>query len=132
MYEDLHVPHLLAGYRALGLVGKLVVDPVWEALFRKENVLVMNGRYQELVRKLREWQVDGASLLTGEVTLFEDIAVHDSPVLNSLTRKTDIDFDGLSVQAVEIVLASLVKVCSSMLADHLVHGRYADVSEETG
>ena len=50
------------------------------------------------------------------------MAVHDSPVLKYLTTKTDIEIEGLTVQAVEIVLASLVKVCSSMLVDDLVHG----------
>ncbi|RXM95170.1 Spindlin-W [Acipenser ruthenus] len=90
----------------------------------------MNVRYRELVSKLREWQTDGMKCVRGEVCLFTDIEVHAGPVIEKLTEQSSSEFDELTGQAVELILASLVKVCCRMLADHLEHGRYDEVSEE--
>lgn len=58
---------------------------------------------------------------------FEDI---DIDVSECLVWNTIAQFDSLTVQATEILLASLVRVCSWMLADHLQHGRYSEVTQE--
>ncbi|MGH0147156.1 UNVERIFIED_CONTAM: hypothetical protein FKN15_069937 [Acipenser sinensis] len=59
-----------------------------------------------------------------------DIEVHAGPVIEKLTEQSSSEFDEMTGQAVELILASLVKVCCRMLADHLEHGRYDEVSEE--
>lgn len=49
---DLEVPQFKAGFRALGLISKIIMDPLWRALTLKGNILKMEARYQTLVTKL--------------------------------------------------------------------------------
>ncbi|MBN3312970.1 SPIN4 protein, partial [Atractosteus spatula] len=130
VFEDLSVGQFIAGCRALGIICKLVTEPLWKALGKKEHVLKMNARYRELVCKLKEWQADSSKLVRGEVRLFIDIEVHSGPVLQKLTEQRSPEFEDMTRQAVELILASFVKVCCRMVADHLEYGRYDEVSEE--
>ncbi|XP_031664181.1 uncharacterized protein LOC109884930 [Oncorhynchus kisutch] len=111
---DLEVQQFKAGCRALGLVSKLIIDPLWRALTLKGNVLEMEERYQTLVTKLKEWQEDGRGLVKGNACLFDDIEVPKNLVFDRLTMWTDTDFFELTVQIVELILASFLKVCSMM------------------
>ncbi|KAK1164668.1 hypothetical protein AOXY_G15031 [Acipenser oxyrinchus oxyrinchus] len=130
VFADLSVRQFLAGCRALGLISKCITEPLWRILSKKEHVLKMNERYQTLISKMREWTNDGSKLVSGKACLFEDVEMHCGPVFEKLIEKSSADFDELTVQAVELILASLVKVCCRMLADHLEHGRYDQMSEE--
>ncbi|XP_014030491.2 uncharacterized protein [Salmo salar] len=112
---DLEVQQFKAGCRALGLVSKLIIDPLWRALTLKGNVLEMEERYQTLVTKFKEWQEDGRDLVKGNACLFDDIDVPKNLVFDRLTMWTDTDFFELTVQIVELILASFLKVCSMML-----------------
>ncbi|CAB1339661.1 unnamed protein product [Coregonus sp. 'balchen'] len=112
---DLEVQQFKAGCRALGLVSKLIIDPLWRALTLKGNLLEMEERYQTLVTKLKEWQEDGRDLVEGNACLFDDIEVPKNLVFDRLTMWTDTDFFELTVQIVELILASFLKVCCMML-----------------
>uniref|UniRef100_W5MZG7 Uncharacterized protein n=1 Tax=Lepisosteus oculatus TaxID=7918 RepID=W5MZG7_LEPOC len=130
VHADLNVPQYVAGCRALGLVAKIITEPLWRVMSKKEHVLAMNDRYQTLVSKLKDWQKDGTRLVKGQVCLYDDIEIHRGAVFDSLCECSDPEFDELTVQAVELILASFVKVCCKMLADHLEHGRYDEVSPD--
>ncbi|CAB1338978.1 unnamed protein product [Coregonus sp. 'balchen'] len=111
----LEVQPFKAGCRALGLIFKIIIDPLWRALTLKENVLDMEVRYQTLVTKLKQWQEDARDLVEGNVRLFDDIEVPKDLVFDRLTMWTDPDFFQLTVQIVELLLASFLRVCCKML-----------------
>lgn len=129
VHADLNVTQFIAGCRALGLISKQVTEPFWRVLSKKEHVLAMNDRYRMLVKKLKEWQADSRPFMKGEVALFEDVDVHRGPILDKLLESSSEEFDDMTQQVLELVFASLVKVCCRLVADHLEHGRYDDVSE---
>jgi len=130
VHADLNISQFIAGCRALGLISKQVTEPFWRVLSKKEHVLAMNDRYRTLVIKLREWQADSRQFMKGEVTLFDDVDIHRGPILDKLLESTSEEFDAMTQQVLELVFASLVKVCCRLVADHLEHGRYDDVSED--
>ncbi|CAB1338979.1 unnamed protein product [Coregonus sp. 'balchen'] len=93
----------------------IIIDPLWRALTLKEDVLDMEVRYQTLVTKLKQWHEDGRDLVEGNVRLFDDIEVPKDLVFDRLTMWTDPDFFQLTVQIVELLLASFLRVCCKML-----------------
>ncbi|CAB1315249.1 unnamed protein product [Coregonus sp. 'balchen'] len=101
---DLEVQQFKAGCRALGLIFKLIIDPLWRVLTSKGNMLEMELRYQTLVTKLNG-------------RLFDDIEVPKDLVLDRLTMWTDPDFFELTIQIVELILASFLEVCGKMPVD---------------
>ncbi|XP_019911766.2 uncharacterized protein LOC105008929 [Esox lucius] len=113
---DLQVPLFKAGCRALGLISKLVIDPLWRALSWEGNVLEMEIRYQTLIAKLKKWQDNGRDIVEGTAQLFDDIKVTKDLVLDRLTMCTDTDFFELTVQIVELLSASFLKVCCKALS----------------
>ena len=118
---------IIAGIAAGPHHGPRKFSHIWAPT---EHVLAMNDRYRTLVIKLREWQADSRQFMKGEVTLFEDVDIHRGPILDRLLESTSEEFDAMTQQVLELVSASLVKVCCRLVADHLEHGRYDDVSED--
>lgn len=55
--------------------------------------------------------------MTGDVRLFEDMRPSDRTVFQCLVRNTSTVFDALTAQAVVILPAALVGVCSCILAE---------------
>ncbi|XP_012992838.3 uncharacterized protein LOC105013825 [Esox lucius] len=112
---DMEVQPFKAGCRALGLISKQIIDPLLKALTSEEKVLDMKVRYQTLVTKIKEWQEDGRNLVEGNVCLFDDIEVSKDLVFYRLTMWTDPDLFQLTVQIVELLLASFLIVCLNAL-----------------
>ncbi|XP_041715557.2 uncharacterized protein LOC121548221 [Coregonus clupeaformis] len=127
---DLEVPQFKAGFRALGLISKIIIYPLWRALTLKGNILKMEARYQTLVTKLKEWQEDGRDVVEVNVRLFDDIEVPKDLVFDRLTMWTDTDFYELTVQIVELLLASCLRVCGKMLSSNPDHCRYVLPTDE--
>ncbi|CAB1339658.1 unnamed protein product [Coregonus sp. 'balchen'] len=115
----LEVQQFKAGCRSLGLISKIIIDPLWRVLTSNRNVLAMEVRYQILVTKLKEWQEDGRHLVEGNECLFDDIEVHKDLVFCRLTMWTEPDFFQLTVQIVELLLDSFLKVCCKVLPVNL-------------
>ncbi|KAL1007001.1 hypothetical protein UPYG_G00080460 [Umbra pygmaea] len=116
---DFNVLPFKAGCRALGLISKQIIDPIWKALTSKGNVLEMDLRYKILLTKLKDWQEDARDIVGGTASLFDDIEVPKDLVFCRLTTWTDTDFFEMTVQIVELLLKSFLKVCSKVLTFEL-------------
>ncbi|KAL1007697.1 hypothetical protein UPYG_G00090370 [Umbra pygmaea] len=116
--SDLEIQQFKAGCRALGLVSKIILDPLWRALVLNGNISDIEARYQALVSKLEEWRDDGRQVVEGNACLFDDIEVAKDFVFHKLTMQIDPDFNELTVQVVEILLASFLMVCGKMLSSN--------------
>ena len=90
---DLAVPELVAGCRALGLVCKLVISPLWIALEdKKKTIFDMSSIYSELVHRMALWSTDATPVMDGSAQAFSDAIVDRlDPVLNKLLQPDDTD-----------------------------------------
>ncbi|XP_045564007.1 uncharacterized protein isoform X2 [Salmo salar] len=70
---DFEVQQFKAGCRALGLISKIIIDPLFKSM---GDTLKMETRYQTLITKLKEWKEDGRQVVEGTACLFDDRDAH--------------------------------------------------------
>jgi E1A/CREB-binding protein len=118
---DLQNPDLLAGCKALGLIGCLVTSPLWCVIEDKEYTIIdMNNKYQELLfffNTVTESE-NLHSFMRGDYLPFgETTRVHKGPVYKSLIQEHDFD---CAVEALlSIIFPAFAKLSMRMFKDHL-------------
>ena len=80
---DLAVPGLIAGMRALGLLGKLVILSLWKVLEKKGvSIFDMPQYYTELQSSFVNWAMDPSPLLDGTARPFSLKIEYDFSCVN--------------------------------------------------
>ena len=125
---DLDVPELVAGCRALGLICKLVVSPLWAALEDKSlSVFDMSAIYSELVQKMEGWAMDATAVLEGSARPFKAASVDmTDTVLSKLIEANS--SDACTLELLQVLFAGLSVYSTRILADHLPGGCFHEPS----
>ena len=132
---DLGVPELVAGARALGLICKLVIAPLWRVLEdRRISILDMSSVYSAMHQKLTEWATDGSSLLDGSARPFPtaQVSVLD-PVFSCLIQPAS--SDAVTLEILQVLCSTFSQYMGQLLIDHLPGGIFhqstVDLAKET-
>lgn len=123
---------ILAGVRALGIIDKTVTGPFWRLLNTPGfNILSLNQHLLNMRIQMERWSRDASSLLDGEPLFPEDIAeLHKDQLYEELFRDSgDEEFQVMTQQALELVMASMLILLERQAADQLPGGKYWEPSE---
>ena len=126
---ELNSPVVLAGCRALGLVGKCLTDVFWSKVVEPGMTILKMAPYiQELIRTLHKLSEDASDLLRGELNLFSRELDRSKSPLNKLIEPGDTDGDTqLLLQAIAMAMYEKAMV---LFKDFQPEGRYFDPSPE--
>ena len=122
---DLSVTELVAGARALGLLAKLVVGPLWCLLEDPTvSILDVSKFYTQLNEKFAEWAKDATDLLDGTARPFVDAKVSVlCDVFTALIEPSE-SYDALTSEILCYLCSTLAAFSTRILADHLPGGKY--------
>ncbi|XP_065182489.1 uncharacterized protein LOC135813316 [Sycon ciliatum] len=128
---DLAIPELLSGARALGILSKLVIMPLWKALESKSiSISDMSNVYSQLQKKFEYWTNDSADLLDGTARPFTDASVSlTDPVLTYLLQPSP--SDTTTVEILQMLCTVYARYTSNLLSDHLPGGAFHKPDEAT-
>ena len=122
--KDLQVPELLAACKALGLVGKLVTEPLWFTLESKEvHIFDMNRKYQQLLQFFTTASDHMTEFMEGRYLPFgEDTYVNRDSVYQVLMDDTE--YDPTTEVYLRVMFPAMAVLCRRMFADHLSGGTH--------
>ncbi|XP_065187394.1 uncharacterized protein LOC135818005 [Sycon ciliatum] len=122
---DLGVAEFVAGARALGLLSKLVIGPLWCLLEDpKVSILEVSKYYTELNSNLLKWSTDASNLLDGSARPFSDAKVSVvCDVYTALVEPSEVS-DALTLEILAYLCSTLAAFTTRLLADHLPGGKY--------
>ena len=110
---DLKVPELLAGCKALGLICRLVTQPLWSTLEDKSiHILDMNKKYSELLDFFTTANADIPLFMKGGILPFgDDTYVHEDQVYRCLVADDDVcgDFPTHNFSGIGSVITKTVQ-----------------------
>ena len=115
--SELQRPELLAGIRALGLIGKLVTGPLWRIIESGVSITVLNIKYQHMAHMFREWASDSSTVITGEAVLFHEVSITHDEILKELVKPCE--NDGMVTEILQIVFTSFASLMDRLLAQQL-------------
>ena len=126
---DLDVPEFVAGARALGLLSKLVICPLWRTLENKNiSVLDMSKVYTQLVDNFKSWSADASPLIDGGSSPFSGAHIDWScKILQKLLEPST--SDSLTVEILQAVCTVLATFSARILSDHLPGGAFYQPSD---
>ena len=125
---DLEVADLVAGVRALGIVNKLLVAPLWRALENRNiTILKMSHIYTDLHSNLVKWSEDASPLLEGSARPFDSAVVPVSDeILNTLVSPAP--SDDITLEILQLLAGNYATYTKRLLADHLPDGQFHTAS----
>ena len=125
---DLKVPELLAGCKALGLICRLVTQPLWSTLEDKSiHILDMNKKYSELLDFFTTANDDIALFMKGGILPFgDDTYVHEDQVYRCLVA--DDEYDDVVETFLHIIFPALAVLSQKQFKDHLEGGIHSNLS----
>ena len=130
VFDDLQVKSFVAGCRALGLISKIITEPLWKILEDKSvHILDMSQNYQQLLSCFESCAENALSFMKGEVVVFDGVSTVKDRFFEKLVEPSD-NYDVLTLQALELIFFALVVKTKRMLADHLVKGKYSGSASE--
>lgn len=103
--ELLNEKHSYAFARALGLIGKLVVVPMWTVL--EDDELQIGVRYNTFLKNIENWAKDSSKFMKGQERLFEDVPVSHDAVYASLIKDNE-SSDTLTKELLELMFTAFV------------------------
>lgn len=120
----------LAGTRALGIIGKTVTGPFWR-LLNNMDILGLNEHLLTMKIQFNRWSQDASSILEGESLFNEELVqMHVDDQYEELFRdSSDEDFQIMTQQALELMMASMLIVLERQAVDQLPGGKYWNPSE---
>ena len=125
---DLEVDEFVAGARALGLLCKFVVVPLWRKLEaqgqNKVSILGMSAVYTQLHQRLTEWTNDARPLLDGDARPYEEAEVTVVDDITSRLLTPAERYDALTQELLQVLCGVLAAFTCRLLADHLPGGQY--------
>ena len=117
VHYDLNVPSFITGCRALGLIGKFLIEPLWRLLVQVENVLELNKYYQRIQDLCLIISNDATGFLNGDVIFFNDFETDltkKDHIYDRLMEKSE-EFDELTKQLLEMLFGSFSIITKRML-----------------
>ena len=129
VHSDIRVPELLAGCRALGLINKVITDPLW-CVLESDNVTIleMNTYFDVLITKLDAWAQDASRLLQGDAELYADYPPTKDEIWYRLIANTD--HDATAQELLEVLCNAFSALLSQLVQDHLPGGAHCNPSAE--
>ncbi|XP_070547896.1 uncharacterized protein [Ptychodera flava] len=129
--EDLQIPVYKAEIRALGLIDKVVTGPYWRIVEKVDNILDMNQHLLQMKLGLERWTHDATTVLEGEPMFAPEVApIHKDALYDKLMEETgSVEFDSLTVQALEMLMHSLLIILERQCEEQLPGGKYCDLSD---
>ena len=130
---DIQVPELLASCKALGLVERLVTQPLWSVIEKKDvNVLDMNSKYKQLLDFCSTVNDNMDNFMKGHYLPFgDDTHITQDPIYDSLMETHE--FDAATELYLRVIFPVLAVLCTRLFWDHLqggIHGSL-DVNDPT-
>ena len=126
--SDLGQNSYLVGCRALGIIDKLITEPLWRELTRA-TMSEISSSYTELCKCLESWQLDASSLLDGSARPFRGSSVAVDDVHNELFIESETN-DATTLAVLQIMCAAFSTYSNRLLQDHLPGGMYHAMSTE--
>jgi E1A/CREB-binding protein len=130
--DNLLNPFVLAGCKALGLLRKLVMNPLWRLTENKDtHVLDMNQNYVKLCGFLGQCGDNSDTLLeflAGRISPFQESLVEKDKVFDYLCEGSK--YDELCAEIWKPTMMSLKLYVERAVVDQLPGGRYWESSEE--
>lgn len=106
--------------RALGLIGKLIVVPLW-TVFEEVDTAdkglaagAIRDRYSVLLEKITHWAKDASSFMTGQERLYDDVPVSLDAVYVSLIKSND-TYDALTKELLELMFTAFIYYMKSFV-----------------
>ena len=127
VHWDVKVLTYKVGYRALGLIEKLVTGPLWRIMNKEKCVLGMSKHYQNLLECFEKWAVDCTSFLNNETFCDNSFVSHDE-CFESLCTPVSDEVQRMTKECLEIIFSGFVVVSRRMLHDHLEGGKYSVIT----
>ncbi|XP_065191546.1 uncharacterized protein LOC135822664 [Sycon ciliatum] len=123
--EDLGETELIAGARALGILSKLVINPLWCLLEDPDvSVLEVGKYYTALSSKFDDWAKDASDLLDGSARPFPDAKVSTlCDVFTALVEPSE-KYDAITLEILAYLCSTLASFSARLLVDHLPGGKY--------
>jgi hypothetical protein len=125
---DLRNPDLLAGCKALGLIGHLITNPLWCIIDdREHSIIQMNEIYQKLLTFFEQAPMQIHEFMIGNFLPFQDkTRVHKGPIYDALIEESPCD--GTTEALLGVIFPAFVKLCTHMFKDHLEGGIHAGLN----
>lgn len=106
--------------RALGLIGKLIVVPLWTVLEEIDATdkglapAAVRDRYSILLEKITRWAKDASCFMTGQERLYDDVPVSLDAVYISLIRSNE-TYDALTKEILELMFTAFIYYMKSFV-----------------
>ena len=121
---------ILAGIRAMGIIGQHVTGPLMRMVESKLHIMDTDKLYTRLHQKVQEWIDDPTPLINDSCVLFVKFPPLKNAVHKSLYDPCSASVEHLTKQALSIILHSCLVCITRQVADHLPGGRFHEVSDE--
>ncbi|KAG8202142.1 hypothetical protein JTE90_010501 [Oedothorax gibbosus] len=108
----LNEEHSFAFAKALGLLGKLLIVPLWTVL--EDEEVEIGLRYNSLLQKATEWSKDASKFMKGQERLFEDVPVSHDAVYVSLIKDNEAS-DSLTKKFLELMFTAFARYITFFL-----------------
>ena len=122
--EDLKDDVIVAGIRAMGIIGQHISLPVMKMVESDIHVMDTDVYYTRLHSKIGQWMNDPTPLLNDSCLLFKEFPPKRNEMHRALYQTTTEDVEHLTKQALSIVLHNMFVCISRQLEDHLPGGRF--------
>ena len=129
--HDLKVPEYVAGCKALGLISRLITQPLWSILDdEKVSILDMNCYYASLVDFLQKIQEDIGSFMTGQLLPFgEDTILHKDAIFDILIATSE-EYDDKVETILLVIIPAFHQLSLRLFKDHLPGGKWDNFTED--
>jgi hypothetical protein len=123
--QDLENPVVLAGCRALGILGQLIMDPLIRMIAKTEHILHLNELWEDLLSDLDKFAQDPAPLLQGKGPLCLAGEVHSSSLKHeALFEQGQEDMQNLTKMSLQMMCISMAVLINRQLQDQLPGGTF--------
>ena len=118
VHSVIKVPEVVAGYRALGLINKVITSPLCRAL-ESDNVTIseMNTYFDVSITKLDAWAQDASRFMQGYEELYADYPLIKDEIWCRLIACTD--HDATAQELLKILCDAFSTLLSWLVQDHL-------------
>ena len=125
---DIKEPVYKAGVRAMGIMYRLVTQPLQIRTNQEGSILDLNADLHQLQMQLTKWSDDASTSLADTPIL--DVHLPEDDVSKSIFLETDAQCDSLTMIAMQMMSTNMLIVLERQAASQLPGGIYWDPSPE--
>ena len=121
----------LACSRALGIIEKLISDPLFRSVVQAKQIFDLNNMWESLLNFLELNSHDASNLFNGN-TVFDESLLTKDTMFEKLFQETENPFLGsLTEDCLELTCCPCFLMIKSQLRDHLSGGKYFASNNKT-